>query len=150
MSEQNATRYVRTRTLQTDSTIGKEHTMAQIKFIRKYKFTPNGETWYDVLYTPSNRLRTYIADDLPGTVKAWLEGKEGVAQYDRIFQRDEIIYKAEPLYRVEFDFRFNGEDVHTHLDNNGKGFSQEDATHVAVELASQNNMNVVITAITEI
>lgn len=121
--------------------------MAQIRFVREYKFTPNGETWYDVLYAKSNRLCVYTADDLPGTVRKWLEDKDSVRQYNRTLGRDEVIYKTETMYKVEFDFRVNGKDVHDYLDNNGKGFCKEDAVYIGKQLTVQGNTHVMVIAI---
>ena len=122
--------------------------MANIRFVRAYEFY--GNPYYDVIYgTPGKPCRcyTYPKDELPKTVSKWLEGKEGETQHNGVFNRDEIIYKTETLYRVEFDFRFEGNDVHAYLDNNGKGFDKEDAVRVGRELAAQGNMHVQVIAI---
>lgn len=120
--------------------------MATIRFIREYDFY--GSKYFDILYmTPSgSRVRTVGAEDLPKTARKWLEGKEGIRQYNKTLEKEEVIYKAETKYRVEFDFRVNGEDVHTYLDNNGKGFSHEDAVSVGRELAEQGNRHVMVIA----
>lgn len=122
--------------------------MANIKFIRMYDFY--GTAYADVLYgTPgkAGRLYTYPAEEMPKTAYKWLQDKPGERQYNKVFDRDEIIYKAETKYRVEFDFRFNGEDVHAYLDNNGKGFDKENAVRVGRELAAQDNQHVTVVAI---
>ena len=119
--------------------------MANIKFVREYE--AYGSTWYNVLYAKSNRLYTFTTEDLPETVKRWLKGRKGIEQYDRVFKRDEIIYKAETVYKVEFDFRVNGKDVHDYLDNNGKGFSHDDAVSIGRQLAEQGNTHVMVIAI---
>lgn len=120
--------------------------MATIRFIREYDFY--GSKYFDILYmTPSgSRLRTVGAEDLPKTAKKWLEDKEGITQYNKTLERDEVIYKAETKYRVEFDFEVNGKDVHDYLNNNGKGFSHEDAVSVGRQLAEQGNRHVMIIA----
>ena len=119
--------------------------MANIKFIREYE--AYGGTWYDVLSAKSNRLCTYTAEDLPKTAKKWLEDKEGIVQYSNVFKRDEVIYKTETMYKVEFDFRVNGKDVHDYLDNNGEGFSKEDAVSIGRQLVNQGNTHVTVVAI---
>lgn len=117
--------------------------MANIKFVREYKLFPgSSETWFDVLYAKSNRLCIYTADDLPKTVQKWLKGKVGVRQHDRVLDRDEIIYKAETMYRVEYDFYAGDKDVHAYLDNNGKGFCEEDAVYIGKQLVAQGNTHV--------
>ena len=122
--------------------------MAKIKFIREYKLFPeSSETWYDILYAKSNRLCTYTADDLPKTAKEWLKGKVGTTIYDSLLEREEVIYKIAPAYRVEFDFKVNGKSVHDYLDNNGKGFCKEDAVHVGKQLIAQGNTHVMVIAI---
>lgn len=122
--------------------------MANIRFARAYEFY--GNPYYDVIYgRPGQpcRVYTYSKAELPKTVSKWLEGKEGVVQYNRTLGREEVIYKEETKYRVEFDFRFEGEDVHADLDNNGKGFCKEDAVRVGKELVAQGNMHVRVIAI---
>lgn len=121
--------------------------MADIKFVREYQFTPNGETWYDVLYATSNRLCTFPAEDLPKTVKEWLKDKPKVVQYNRTLERDEIIYKTETVYRVEYDFYAGDKEVHAFLDNNGKGFCKEDAVYIGKQLVAQGNTHVRVIAI---
>lgn len=125
---------------------GKDKTMAEIRRITEYKFTPTSDTiWYDVLYAKSYRLCTYTAEDLPKTARKWLEDKEGVTQYSRVFDREETIYEAKPVYRVVFDFRnASGDTVRDSLTNNGRGFSGEDASYIAQELAAQGNSNVYV------
>lgn len=121
--------------------------MANIRFVREYDFY--GSTYYDVVYgTPGkpSRCYTYPKEDLPETAQKWIEGKEGVTQYNSVFKRDETIYKTETVYRIEYDFRVSGEDVHAYLDNNGKGFCKEDAVRVGKELAAQGNMHVMAVA----
>ena len=87
----------------------------------------------------------YTAEDLPKTARKWLEDKEGVTQYSRVFKRDETIYEAEPVYRVVFDFgNASGDTVRDSLTNNGRGFSGEDASYIAQELAAQGNSNVYV------
>lgn len=128
--------------------IERSKTMANIKFIREYKLFPeSSETWYDILYAKSNRLCTYTADDLPKTARVWLKNKVGTTIYDSLLEREEVIYKDEPAFRVEFDFRVNGKDVHDYLDNNGKGFCKEDAVHVGKQLVAQGNTHVTVIAI---
>lgn len=122
--------------------------MANIRFVREYDLY--GNTYYDVVYgkpgSPS-RLYMYSKKDLPKTVSKWLEGKEGETQRNSVFDRDETVYKAETKFRVEFDFRVDGEDVHAYLDNNGNGFCKEDAVRVGKELAAQGNQHVMVLAI---
>ena len=68
--------------------------MAQIRFIRKYKLY--NYDWYEIIYAGTNRIRTIMLDGntkLPSTAVKFLEGKQGVEQYDRIFNRQETIYK---------------------------------------------------------
>lgn len=122
--------------------------MANIKFVREYDLY--GNTYYDVVYgKPGNpsRLYMYSKEDLPKTVQKWLEDKVGNTQYNKVFEREEIIYKTETMYRVEFDFRYNGKDGHDYLDNNGKGYTKEDAVSIGRQLADQGNMHVRVIAI---
>ena len=122
--------------------------MANIKFVREYKLFPeSSETWFDVLYAKSNRLCVYTADDLPKTVQKWLEDKVGNTQYNKVFERDETIYKAETMYRVEYDFCAGDKEVHAYLDNNGKGFCREDAVYIGKQLVAQGNTHVRVIAI---
>ena len=122
--------------------------MANIKFVSEYDLY--GSTFYDVVYgkpgSPS-RLYMYSKDDLPKTVQKWLEDKVGDTQYNKVFKREEIIYQVGTRYRVEFDFRVNGKSVHDYLDNNGKGFCEEDAVHVGKQLVAQGNTHVRVIAI---
>ena len=122
--------------------------MAHIRFVREYDLY--GNTYYDVVYgkpgSPS-RLYMYSKDDLPKTVQKWLEDKVGDTQYNKVFERDEIVYKAETRYRVEFDFRVNGKDAHDYLDNNGTGFCKEDAVCIGKQLVAQGNSHVIVVAI---
>ena len=72
--------------------------MARIRFVRE--FESYNDTWYDVAYYSKcgnyvGRLFTFTSEDLPKTVKKWLDGKNGVAQYDSVFKRHEIIYREE-------------------------------------------------------
>lgn len=122
--------------------------MADIKFIREYDFY--GTLYYDVVYgKPGNpsRLRMYSKDDVPKTVQKWLEDKEGEVQYNKVFEREETIYKAETVYKVEYDFYAGDKEVHAYLDNNGKGFCKEDAVYIGKQLVAQGNMHVRVTAI---
>lgn len=121
--------------------------MADIKFVREYKMFPASEICFDVLYAKSNRLCFYTEEDLPKTVKKWLEGKEGIVQYDRTLEREETIYKTETMYRVEYDFLVGGKSVHAYLDNNGKGFRRDDAVHIGYQLVAQGNQHIRVTAI---
>lgn len=122
--------------------------MANIRFVREYDFY--GNVYYDVVYgkpgSPS-RLYMYSKDDLPKTVSKWLEGKEGETQHNGVFNRDETVYKAETVYRVEYDFYAGDKDVHAYLDNNGKGFCKEDAVHIGKQLVAQGNQHVMVLAI---
>lgn len=122
--------------------------MANIRFVREYDFY--GDIYYDVVYgkpgSPS-RLYMYSKDDLPKTVRKWLEDKAGNTQYNKVFERDEIIYKAETVYRVEYDFYAGDKDVHAYLDNNGKGFCHEDAVYIGKQLVAQGNRHISIIAI---
>lgn len=122
--------------------------MANIRFVREYDLY--GSTYYDVVYgKPGNpsRLYMYSKDDLPKTVQKWLEDKVGDTQYNRVFEREEIIYKAETVYRVEYDFYAGDKDVHAYLDNNGKGFCKEDAVYIGKQLAAQGNRHIMVIAI---
>ena len=123
--------------------------MANIKFIRMYDFY--NTAYCDIAYARNDgcisRVRTIPAEEMPKTAYKWLKDKHGTRQYNKVFERDEIIYKAETKYKVEFDFRFNGEDVHAYLDNNGKGFDKENAVRVGKELVAQGNQHVMLVAI---
>ena len=66
--------------------------MAEIKFARKKKWH-NNKTWYDVVYK-TNRLYMYMEEDLPKSVRKWLDGKTGKKQYDK-YHGEEIIYEEE-------------------------------------------------------
>lgn len=46
------------------------------------------------------------------------------------------------MYRVWFTFRNDFGDVKTYLDNNGKGFDDDEAVCVSKELKAQGNKNV--------
>ncbi len=70
--------------------------MANIKFIRMYDFY--NTAYVDILYgTPgkASRLRTYPAEEMPKTAYKWLKDKHGTKQYNKVFNRDEIIYQKE-------------------------------------------------------
>lgn len=122
--------------------------MANIKFIREYKLFPeSSETWYDILYAKSNRLCTYTADGLPKTAKTWLKGKVGTTIYNSVLEREEVIYKVAPAFRVEYDFYAGDKEVHAYLDNNGKGFCREDAVYIGKQLAAQGNTHIAVIAI---
>lgn len=117
--------------------------MADIKWIREVE--EYGETWYDILYAKSNRLCTYLAEDLPKTAKEWLKGRPKKVQYNKALEREEALYMDEPVYRVEYDFYTEtGRPVHAYLDNNGEGFNHEDAVSIGRELMAQGNRNVAI------
>lgn len=122
--------------------------MANIRFVREYDLY--GSTFYDVVYgkpgSPS-RLYMYSREDLPKTVQKWLEDKVGDTQYSKVFEREEIIYKAETVYKVEYDFYAGDKEVHAYLDNNGKGFCEEDAAYIGKQLTAQGNMHVMVIAI---
>lgn len=61
-----------------------------IKFVREYKMF--GKSYTDVVYD-SLLIRTYDeTDELPKTVKAFLQGKKAKVQYDNTFKRLENIY----------------------------------------------------------
>lgn len=121
--------------------------MAEIRFIREYQIVPGvTETLYDIVYK-SGKLYCYTAEDLPGTAKAWLKDKVGKVQYDRTLEREEVIYKAETMYRVEFDFYAGDKEVHAYLDNNGNGFCREDAVYIGKQLVAQGNTHVMVIAI---
>lgn len=116
--------------------------MADIRFIRMYDFY--NTAYCDILYAKSNRLVTYAAEEMPKTAYKWLKDKKGVTQYNKVLERDEIIYKGETMYKVEFDFTVNGKDVHDYLDNNGKGFCKEDAVSIGRQLVDQGNTHVIV------
>lgn len=67
--------------------------MAKIKFVREYKQYSPTELFYDVLYE-SNKLFMYTSNSLPKTVRTFIENASvRTVQYDKIFKRDETIYK---------------------------------------------------------
>lgn len=66
--------------------------MANIKFIRMYDFY--NTAYVDILYG-TNRLYTYPAEEMPKTAYKWLKDKVGTRQYNKVFERDEIIYQKE-------------------------------------------------------
>lgn len=66
--------------------------MANIRFIRMYDFY--GTAYADILYE-TNRLYTYPAEEMPKTAYKWLKDKHGTKQYNKVFERDEIIYQKE-------------------------------------------------------
>lgn len=123
--------------------------MAEIKFVREYKPFPAAEdNYFDVVYAKSNRLCFYTsAEELPETVKKWLKDKEGTVQYNRTFDREETIYQAETKYKVDYDFYIGDKMVHARLDNNGKGFCEEDAVYIGKQLVAQGNMHIRVIAI---
>lgn len=67
--------------------------MAKIKFVREYKLYHPTELYYDVVYE-SNKWFVYTSDSLPKTVRTFIENASvRTVQYDKIFKRDETIYK---------------------------------------------------------
>lgn len=68
--------------------------MANIKSIRTYEFY--GNEWCDIAYEKDgyiHRVTSYPTDEMPKTARKWLEGKEGKAYYDRVFERNTKIYQ---------------------------------------------------------
>ena len=63
-----------------------------MKFVRKYNLY--GIEYYEVIYK-SGRIVTYSRERLPKTVKAFLAGKQGREQFDRVFNRTETIYEKD-------------------------------------------------------
>ena len=61
-----------------------------MKFVRKYNLY--GIEYYEVIYK-SGRIVTYSRERLPKTVKAFLAGKQGREQFDKVFNRTETIYE---------------------------------------------------------
>lgn len=61
---------------------------------RVTKYELYGSTCYDIVYN-SGRLVSCIEENLPATVKKWLEGKTGMKRWDNIYGRIEYLYKNE-------------------------------------------------------
>lgn len=62
----------------------------KMRFVRKYNLY--GIEYYEVIYK-SGRIVTYSRERLPKTIKAFLAGKEGREQFDKVFNRTETIYE---------------------------------------------------------
>ena len=79
--------------------------MANIYFVRIYDFY--GSKHCDVAYERDGfitKVCTYPTDEMPKTVKKWLEDKPGRVQYNRTLKRSETIYVA----RYEYGMRCRG------------------------------------------
>lgn len=64
--------------------------MAKIHAVRVYQFYD--EEYADVMYE-SGRLVSYAVNELPQTVKDWMVDKDWTVQYDKVYKRNEVIYK---------------------------------------------------------
>ena len=65
--------------------------MDKIKFVRQYESW--GMTWYEVCYK-TYRIYTYTShESLPKTDTSFINAHDGIAQYDKVFKRDEMIYQ---------------------------------------------------------
>lgn len=62
---------------------------ATIKFVREYM--SYGHKWFDIVYN-SGRVCTVTAEDLPKTAETFIRTANHEMQYDRVFNRNEIIY----------------------------------------------------------
>ncbi len=65
----------------------------KIKFVRMYKMYR--ENWYEVIYN-SGRIHTYAGEqNLPYTVREYVAtANKRTEQYDKVFNRLEMIYEA--------------------------------------------------------
>lgn len=63
--------------------------MAHIRFVREYDWY--GRKYYDVVY--KDRIFTRSADELPKSVRDYIEQSRAKEQYDTLCKRKEIIYE---------------------------------------------------------
>ena len=63
----------------------------KIKFVREYHFA--NETCYDVIYY-SGKCFFYCGNNIPHTVREFLNCAQCVKQYDPVLKREEIIYTS--------------------------------------------------------
>ncbi len=73
--------------------------MGNISFVRKYKLYKGNLFCYDIIYK-SNRWSFRMDDDLPKTARHFIARAEEngwiVEQYDKLFERDEVLYFDHP------------------------------------------------------